>query len=56
MSIYAKLGSVDVKEGQLIQKKQLIGKAGFIIKNKTGLHFEIRYKGEPVNPKKYLNF
>lgn len=56
LSIYAKLASVDVKEGQLIQKKQLIGKAGFIIKNKTGLHFEIRYKGEPVNPQKYLNF
>ena len=56
LSIYAKLASVDVKEGQLIKKKQLIGKTGFIIKNKTGLHFEIRYKGEPVNPQKYLNF
>ena len=56
LSIYAKLASVNVKEGQFIQKKQLIGKTGFIIKNKTGLHFEIRYKGEPVNPQKYLNF
>ena len=56
LSIYAKLDYVDVKEGQIIQKKQLIGKTGPIIKNKTGLHFEIRYKGEPVNPQKYLNF
>ena len=56
LSIYAKLDYVDVKEGQIIQKKQLIGKTGLIIRNKTGLHFEIRYKGEPVNPQKYLNF
>lgn len=56
LSIYAKLNYVDVKEGQIIQKRQLIGKTGFIIKNKTGLHFEIRYKGAPVNPQKYLNF
>jgi lipoprotein NlpD len=56
LSIYAKLAYVEVKEGQMIQKKQLIGKTGFIMKNKTGLHFEIRYKGEPVNPQKYLNF
>ena len=56
LSIYAKLANVDVKEGQLILKRQLIGETGFIIKNKTGLHFEIRYKGEPVNPQKFLNF
>lgn len=56
LSIYAKLANVDVKEGQIIRKKQLIGKTGFIFKNKTGLHFEIRYKGDPVNPQKYLNF
>ena len=38
------------------KKKQLIGKTCYIFKNKTGLHFEIRYKGDPVNPQKYLNF
>lgn len=43
-----------VKEGQHIQKGQLIAKIGMIDGKFYGLHYEIRKSGHPVNPLLYL--
>ena len=50
LSAYAFLLEANVTENQNIKKGQLIGKSGRNLKNKEGLHFEIRLKGIPINP------
>ncbi len=48
---YAHLLRIDVKEGDMVIKKQQIGKVG-----KSGrsfgyhAHYEVRYKGKPIHP------
>lgn len=57
-SLYAHLGSyADIKPGTRVKKGELIGYAGSTGRT-TGphLHFEIRKKGEPVNPRTITAF
>lgn len=54
-TLYAHLDKITVKEGQVVRKGQRLGGMG-----RTGrssgvhLHFEIRYRRQPVNPLAYL--
>jgi murein DD-endopeptidase MepM/ murein hydrolase activator NlpD len=55
-SLYAHLSDIDVKVGQKVQRGEHIGNLGNT-GNSTGphLHFEIKKKGTPVDPEKFLN-
>ena len=46
--------AVLVKEGQKVKRGQQIAKMGSTDASSVGLHFEIRYRGQSVNPIKYL--
>ena len=52
---YAHLSSIDVRVGQSIKSRQIVGKIGSTGRS-TGphLHYETRLKGEPVDPQKFL--
>ena len=52
---YAHLNKINVKKGDFVSKGQVIGKQGNTGRS-TGhhLHYEVRYKDKPVDPKKFL--
>ena len=56
-TLYAHMSEILVTPGQRVSQGTQVGISG-----NTGfstgehLHFEIRYKGAPVNPANYLNF
>ena len=54
MSAYAFNRKIIVKEGQKVKAKQKIAEMGRWKGYNGLLHFEIRRKGDPVNPLKYL--
>lgn len=54
-TVYAHNKSLLVKEGEKIDKKQIISIVGNTDTNRIMLHFEIRYQGNPVNPLDYLS-
>ncbi len=56
-TLYAHLHRFKVKVGDIIEAGQIIGLGGSS-GHSTGshLHFEIRYKGKPLNPKNIINF
>lgn len=43
-----------VREGQTVQKGQVIAEMGMMNRHYWGVHFEIRQLGKPVNPLSYL--
>ncbi len=43
-----------VKEGQRVKKGQVIAKMGSTDASRVMLHFQIRYQGTLVNPRKYF--
>lgn len=54
-SVYANLSEIFFKPGDIILERQAIGRVGEsqIIEG-TGLYFEIRYKGKPLDPLQWL--
>ncbi len=54
LSAYAHNKQLLVKEGQSVKAGQKIATMGSSGANSVRLHFEIRYQGKSVNPKRYL--
>nr|WP_165312269.1 peptidoglycan DD-metalloendopeptidase family protein [Vibrio ziniensis]QIH42708.1 peptidoglycan DD-metalloendopeptidase family protein [Vibrio ziniensis] len=54
LSAYAHNDQLLVKEGQSVRAGQKIATMGSSGTNSVRLHFEIRYQGKSVNPKRYL--
>jgi len=54
LSAYAHCDRIVVKEGDVIKKGQRIATMGNTGTDTVKLHFEIRYRGRPVDPEKYL--
>ncbi|HLC15298.1 MAG TPA: peptidoglycan DD-metalloendopeptidase family protein [Thermodesulfovibrionia bacterium] len=54
-SLYGQLNDIFLKPGEKVDAHQEIGRVGEAeILNKTGLYFEIRYKGKPQDPVTWL--
>ncbi|VAW86537.1 Murein hydrolase activator NlpD [hydrothermal vent metagenome] len=54
LSAYAHNDQLLVKEGDSVSKGQRIATMGATGSDKVMLHFEVRYKGNPVDPLQYL--
>ena len=54
LSAYAHNRSIVVKEGQSVNKGQMIAEMGDSDAEVVKLHFEIRQQGKPVDPSKFL--
>ncbi|MDC8760767.1 peptidoglycan DD-metalloendopeptidase family protein [Janthinobacterium fluminis] len=54
LSAYAHNRSIAVKEGQSVNKGQMIAEMGDSDADAVKLHFEIRQQGKPVDPSKFL--
>lgn len=54
LSAYAHNRSIVVKEGQSVNKGQVIAEMGDSDADAVKLHFEIRQQGKPVDPSKFL--
>lgn len=54
LSAYAHNSAIRVTEGQWVKAGQLIANMGSTGTDAVKLHFEIRFKGKPVDPMKYL--
>ena len=54
LSAYAHSDRIYVREGNVIKRGQKIAEMGSSGTNRVKLHFEIRRRGIPVNPLKYL--
>ena len=52
LTAYSNIGKYNVKQGQKVTKKQIIG---YSSSNEEIFHFQIRYKRNPVNPNNYIN-
>ncbi|MHB8535541.1 MAG: peptidoglycan DD-metalloendopeptidase family protein [Sulfuricaulis sp.] len=54
LSAYAHCDKIYVKEGNVIKRGQRIADMGSSGADRVKLHFEIRYRGAPVDPQDYL--
>lgn len=54
LSAYAHCDRIYVKEGNVVKRGQKIADMGRTGTDTVKLHFEIRYRGAPVDPQKYL--
>ncbi len=54
LSAYAHCDKIYVKEGNVIKRGQRIADMGSSGADRVKLHFEIRYRGAPVDPQNYL--
>lgn len=56
MTVYAHLADLEVEAGDEVTQRQIIGTVGTTgAAAEAGLHFEIRYEDEAVNPMRFLN-
>lgn len=56
-TVYAHLSKIKVKEGDVVLSGQTIGLGGNTGHSSgTHLHFELRYKGHPLNPAAFISF
>jgi septal ring factor EnvC (AmiA/AmiB activator) len=54
-TLYGSLSEIFTKVGDIIEVKQIIGRVGNSgILNVSGLYFELRYKGKPLDPLQWL--
>ncbi len=54
-TLYGSLSEIFSKVGDIINKEQIIGQVGNSgIVNASGLYFELRYKGKPLDPVQWL--
>lgn len=58
ISIYKHLETIIVKEGENVEAGSVVGIIGTTGKESTGphLHFELWYKGKPVDPEEFISF
>ena len=54
LSAYAHAKEITVKEGQMVTRLQKIAEVGDTDTDRSKLHFEVRYRGVPVDPLKHL--
>lgn len=54
MSVYTNVRSMLVKQGQQVQRGQKIAEIGGADGGRAMLHFEIRHRGNAVDPRQYL--
>jgi lipoprotein NlpD len=54
LSAYAHAKEILVKEGQTVSRLQKIAEVGDTDADRPKLHFEVRYRGVPVDPQKHL--
>ncbi len=54
VSVYAQNRALAVKEGQSVKRGQKIAELGDAAGNSPRLHFEIRERGKPVDPVRFL--
>ncbi len=54
LSAYAHCDKIYVKEGNVIKRGQKIADMGSSGADRAKLHFEVRYRGAPVDPQDYL--
>ena len=54
LSAYGNNSSLLVKEGEQVDKGQVVAEVGKALSKKAALHFEIRKNGKAVNPLKFL--
>jgi lipoprotein NlpD len=54
LSAYAHCDKIVVREGNVIKRGQKIAEMGSTGTDRVKLHFEIRYRGTPVDPLDYL--
>jgi septal ring factor EnvC (AmiA/AmiB activator) len=54
-SLYGNLSKIFLKNGAIIREQQTLGEVGeSSILGSSGLYFEIRYKGKPLDPQQWL--
>ncbi|MBF0537054.1 MAG: peptidoglycan DD-metalloendopeptidase family protein [Nitrospirae bacterium] len=54
-TVYANLSRLSSKVGDNVKKMSIIGSAGESgVLNSSGIYFEVRYKGKPINPLQWL--